>query len=99
MRDQAILGHRVGAIRLELFGQDGCPALAATLGLPARTWANYEDGVTMPAWVLLKFIEVTGASPHWLRSGEGTRYSGCRLCRTGDEQGVGEVALPVDEST
>jgi hypothetical protein len=48
--------------------------LARRLGLPARTWYNYETGVTVPAEVLLGFIEQTGVNPTWLLSGEGPRY-------------------------
>ena len=44
------------------------------LGLPARTWLNYEGGVTMPATVLLSFLDLTGADPHWLLTGQGLRY-------------------------
>ncbi len=47
---------------------------AHRLNLPARTWYNYETGVTVPAEVLLGFIEQTGANPEWLLSGEGSRF-------------------------
>ena len=36
------LARRVREIRRELYGESGGPALAASLGLPAETWANYE---------------------------------------------------------
>jgi hypothetical protein len=61
-------------IRQEIFGEHGGPELARRLGLPARTWYNYETGVTVPAEVLLSFIEQTGANPMYLISGEGPRY-------------------------
>ncbi|MEO6810403.1 MAG: S24 family peptidase, partial [Isosphaeraceae bacterium] len=44
------------------------------LNLPARTWYNYETGVTVPAEVLLAFIDQTGTNPHWLLNGEGPKY-------------------------
>ncbi len=44
------------------------------MNIPARTWEHYEDGVTIPACVLLKFIGLTGVEPHWLLTGEGERY-------------------------
>lgn len=50
--------------------------MARRLNLPARTWYNYETGVTVPAEILLAFIELTGASPNYLVSGEGARYAG-----------------------
>jgi hypothetical protein len=70
------LAARLGKVRRESFGDgdDGLAALARALGLPARTWENYERGVTIPGWVLLLFLEQTGAAPHWLLTGEGDRY-------------------------
>ncbi len=71
---KASLSRRLREIRQELFGEHGGPELARRLGLPARTWYNYETGVTVPAEVLLAFIEQTGASPTWLLNGEGGKY-------------------------
>jgi hypothetical protein len=67
------LARRVREIR-EAFDSEGGHDLAASLGLPARTWWNYEAGCTMPATVLLELIELTGAHPHWLLTGEGEPY-------------------------
>jgi hypothetical protein len=64
----------VREIRLERFGADGIAALANSMEIPGRTWEHYEGGVTIPACVLLKFIELTGVTPHWLLKGEGERY-------------------------
>ncbi len=69
-----ILASRVRAIRLEQFGADGVAIVALFMGIPVRTWDHYESGVAMPGYVLLKFIELTGAAPHWLFEGEGERY-------------------------
>jgi hypothetical protein len=71
---KASLSRRLREIRQDIFGEHGGPELARRLGLPARTWYNYETGVTVPAEVLLEFIEQTGASSMWLLSGEGPRY-------------------------
>jgi len=71
---KASLSRRLREIRQELFGDHGGPELARRLNLPARTWYNYETGVTVPAEVLLSFIEQTGANPMYLISGEGSRY-------------------------
>ena len=71
---KALLSRRLREIRQELFGDHGGPELARRLGLPARTWYNYETGVTVPAEVLLGFIDQTGANPAYLISGEGPRY-------------------------
>lgn len=68
------LADRVRMVRCDLFGTHGGPLLAEALKLPFRTWVNYEAGCTMPAQVILRFIEVTRAHPHWLLTGEGSRY-------------------------
>ena len=71
---KASLSRRLREIRQESFGDHGGPELARRLNLPARTWYNYETGVTVPAEVLLSFIEQTSANPTWLLSGEGAKY-------------------------
>jgi len=71
---KASLSRRLREIRQELFGEHGGPELARRLNLPARTWYNYETGVTVPAEVLLGFIDQTGTNPLWLLSGEGAKY-------------------------
>ena len=71
---KASLSRRLREIRQELFGDHGGPELARRLNLPARTWYNYETGVTVPAEVLLTFIDQTGANPVWLLSGEGPKF-------------------------
>jgi hypothetical protein len=67
------LARRLREVRLEIYGELGGPLVAEALELPARTWAHYESGVTIPGLVLLRFIEVTGVEPHWLLTGEGQR--------------------------
>jgi Peptidase S24-like len=71
---KASLSRRLRDIRQEIFGEHGGPELARRLNLPARTWYNYETGVTVPAEVLLAFIDQTGANPTWLLNGEGPRF-------------------------
>jgi hypothetical protein len=75
------LSRRLQEGRIERFGGEdsGLAALADALDLPAATWRNYENGVVMPADVLLKFIEVTRATAHWLLTGNGKRYAGRAL--------------------
>jgi hypothetical protein len=68
------LAGRVQAIRRERYGEHGGPLLAEFLGIPFRTWLNYEAGCTIPAEIMLRFIAVTAANPHWLLTGSGTRY-------------------------
>lgn len=68
------LAGRIREVRCELYGDSGVPTLADDLGLPSRTWRNYESGVILPATVLLRFIAATGADPRWLLTGQGARY-------------------------
>lgn len=70
----AELARRVGEIRAESFGVDGVPVLAKVLGLPTRTWLNYESGIVIPATVILGFIAATGVDPYWLLTGDGLKY-------------------------
>src|SRR5579864_2618324 len=69
------ISQRLREVRLELFGFNGSALLASKLNLPARTWYNYEAGVTVPGEVLLAFVVLTGVSPTWILRGEGPRYS------------------------
>ena len=73
-RYNLLLSAWVNEIRRELYGKHGAPFLAQALGLPSRTWLNYEPGVTIPGLVILHFIEITHAHPHWLLTGEGSKY-------------------------
>lgn len=73
--DRTALARRLGIVRAERFGGDRGPnQLASMLGLPARTWRNYESGVSIPGEVLLGFIEITADEPLWLLHGVGPRY-------------------------
>lgn len=70
----AELARRVLEIRHECYGPDGVEELAAELDLPARTWQNYESGVTIPGLDLLDFIVRTRVHPTWLLTGSGERF-------------------------
>jgi hypothetical protein len=69
------LAGRIREIRVELFGEDGGQSLADALQLPLRTWQNYEAGVTLPAEIVLGFVELTGANPAWLLWGVGRSFA------------------------
>ena len=68
------LARRLREVRRERFGDD-VEALADELGIPSRTWLNYESRVSMPAETLLDFVAITRARPVWLRTGEGEKYA------------------------
>jgi hypothetical protein len=73
MNRNGLLGQRLREIRDDLYGGNGAASLASALEIPLRTWLNYEIGVTMPADIMLKFLDITGTNPHWLLTGEGER--------------------------
>ena len=88
MNPSHVLAVRLREVRVEMFGDHGGPVMAEALGLPIRTWDHYESGVIIPGLVLLRFIEITGADPHWLLTGQTRRnlahsgephLGGCRL--------------------
>jgi phage repressor protein C with HTH and peptisase S24 domain len=74
VRAKLALAERLAALRLELFGDRGGPEMARRLGIPVRTWYNYEGGVTVPAEVVLKIIELTAVEASWLLHGEGPKF-------------------------
>ncbi len=73
-RSRLPIAERVRAIREEVFGEFGVYQMADAMGLHSRTWLNYEAGCTIPAHVILKFIDLTAAHPHWLLTGDGDRF-------------------------
>ncbi len=52
------------------------PLLAEALRLPFRTWYGYEAGGTIPAPVILRFLDHTRVNPRWLLTGSGEKYLG-----------------------
>lgn len=73
-RDGDELSPRVREIRRDKYGEDGIATLSQAMSIPAATWENFENGVMIPARIILKFIELTGVEPGWLLTGEGPRY-------------------------
>jgi phage repressor protein C with HTH and peptisase S24 domain len=81
VRAKLALAERLTALRSELFGDRGGPEMARRLGIPVRTWYNYEGGVTVPAEVVLKIIELTAVEASWLLHGEGPKFRHVRTDR------------------
>jgi len=73
VRTKYHLAERLRQVRTELYGERGGPELARRLGVPIRTWYNYESGVTVPSEVMLRFIELTAVEPLWLLYGRGPK--------------------------
>jgi Peptidase S24-like len=74
VRAKRALAERLAALRSELLGERGGPEMARQLGIPVRTWYNYEGGVTVPAEVILRIIELTSVEPTWLLHGNGPKF-------------------------
>jgi hypothetical protein len=92
VRAKLALAERLAALRSELFGDRGGPEMARRLGIPVRTWYNYEGGVTVPAEVILKIIELTAVEAGWLLHGEEPRFRHTRVDR-GELVGQGTVTV------
>ncbi len=89
-----MLGNRLRQIRVELYGDHGGPRVAEQLGIPPRSWYNYEIGVTVPAEILLRFIELTSVEPLWLLHGQGERFRSGRTSPSPEA-----TPLPLDSTT
>jgi len=74
VRTKLALAERLVALRSELYGDRGAPELARRLGIPARTWYNYERGCTVPAETILKVIKATLVEAEWLLDGKGPKF-------------------------
>jgi hypothetical protein len=74
VRAKRALAERLATLRSELLGERGGPEMARQLGIPVRTWYNYEGGVTVPAEVILRIIELTSVEPTWLLHGQGPKF-------------------------
>ncbi len=89
------LSERLRSLRNEFYGDRGGPDLARTLGIPVRTWYNYENGVTVPAEIILRVVELTLVEPVWLLRGEGPKFrSDTPTCRsTGQAEGLAGTSV------
>lgn len=74
VRVKCHLSERLRDVRTELYGERGGSEMARQLNVPIRTWYNYESGVTVPAEVLLRFMELTSVEPLWLLHGRGPKF-------------------------
>jgi hypothetical protein len=92
VRAKHALAERLAALRCELFGERGGPEMARRLGIPVRTWYNYEGGVTVPAEVILRIIELTSVEATWLLSGQGEKFRHSRPARV-DGQGASSMTI------
>ncbi len=75
MARNASLVRRIREVREDLYGEFGIEAIARALNLPEQTWCNFEGGVSMPAEIMLKFLDLTDTDPHWMLTGDGERCS------------------------
>jgi hypothetical protein len=70
-RKRPELAGRLREIREDLCGEYGAQFLADALDVRLETWLNYESGVTVPAHVVLKLIDIARVNPRWLLTGQG----------------------------
>src|SRR5580692_8515922 len=92
VRTKLDLAERLAALRLDLYGERGGPEMARRLGIPVRTWYNYEGGVTVPAEVILKIIELTAVEAGWLLHGDEPKFRN-QLTERGDRGGQPAVTV------
>jgi hypothetical protein len=78
---QPELALRLREIREDLYGEYGAQFLADALKIRLETWLNYESGVTMPAHVLLKLIDIARINFQWLLTGQGDPHDDRRRSR------------------
>lgn len=90
VREKCCLAERLRQIRVDLYGDRGGSEMARQLGVPIRTWYNYESGVTVPAEVLLRFLELTRVEPRWLLHGAGPMFR-APMSAPGGESGSSSV--------
>jgi hypothetical protein len=83
------LAGRVTALRMEMFGERGGAAMARRLGVPLRTWYNYEEGTAIPAEIILSVIEMTSVESDWLLYGREPKY---RLTTSNGDNEAGATA-------
>jgi hypothetical protein len=71
----AALGRRLREVRIDLHGDwpPGLAVLSSLLSIRPWNWLIYEAGATIPAAILLGFLDLTDVDPEWLRTGEGGR--------------------------
>jgi hypothetical protein len=65
---------RLAELRTRHFGSDGIAACAHRVGVPHRSWYNYEHAVAVPGEVILRVIEATNGEPMWLLYGREPMY-------------------------
>ncbi len=80
-RGQPELASRLRDVREDLCGEYGAQFLADSLRIRVEAWLKYESGVTMPAHVVLKLIDIAQISPHWLLTGRGDPHAHRRCLR------------------
>jgi hypothetical protein len=71
---QGNIAARLRDVREDMYGEHGAQFMADALGIPLRTWMNYEAGVVMPAKIVLQVIDTIHVNPSWLLTGRGEKY-------------------------
>lgn len=74
LRIKAEIGQRLRVLRIELAGEQDYAVFTKRMGIPLRSWYQYEHGVSIPADVILRVIEGTSVEPMWLLHGREPRF-------------------------
>jgi hypothetical protein len=77
-RNHVALSGRVREVRQEHRCESGGPALAEALGLLAAKWSNLRARHDDACIVIFELIELMGADPHRLLTGQGDRFKTIR---------------------
>ena len=67
------LAVRLRELRYDWSGEHGAQFFADDIGVPLRTWINYESGIVPPGDVMLRLIVNTRVNPRWLLTGQGAK--------------------------
>lgn len=67
---------RIQRVRRERFGDEGLSRMAEALKVPITTWSTIEREGGLSGNLFLRFVDVTGACPLWLLTGEGEPFKG-----------------------
>ena len=68
------IAERLRDVRICWYGEHGAQFFADAIGIPLRTWLNYESGITVPGDIMLGVVVMTRVNPEWLLSGRGEKF-------------------------
>jgi len=73
-QSRIVLAERLRGIREDIYGKHGGHFLADDLEIPLQSWLNYEEGVVVPAHVVLELIFRAAVNTPWLLTADGAKF-------------------------